>query len=933
MVKVNPIARSFNGGVWSELMRGRSDLDPYVSALRRGNNVILTPQGPIISRSGTKFVVPAFTDAETSTLVNFTFSDETAKILEFCKDRIRFIDETGIQTYAPVAATVISTVPFVLNVPGAPIAIVGDQFALAGFPVNYSLNGAIGNITAIAGTHYTIDTPWAGALPVVGFTVALVYNVKITYTEAQRKLLRVVQDVDLLYVLEGDVPIKKLIFNGAYAWSVVDVVFNDGPYYDANETSTTLTPSATGNAVPVMTSDVLPAGAVATGSTNRGAVAAGGTFLGRVIQLALAASDYYFAFDNNDTSYWAPSTAQQGIIEWDVAAGSIVDGYVVLPALDNQDTIYLPSDFAPKSWTFEGWNGAAWVVLDKIIGYTSYASDRSQFFELDTPASYTKYRLNITALVTLGPIEPRVRGLILRSTTSAVITLTASSVTGINNNTGFQATDVGRLIRLQGADGYWRNVKITTVTDTTHVITKLMSDPLSSLDAIKSWRMGLYSNTTGYPSCGELYGDRLWLGATADAPNAIIGSSVRSYEDMTPTEPDGTVLDTNAVYGFLKDRKLNRVKWISSDSRGLIVGTGAAEFLLTSATNVNSNITPSNASAKPGTHRGSAPAEPVRVDDKLLFIQRNGRNLRSLEYSYSANGYTGGYISANKSQYASHIGVNKFVELDYAQEPHSIIWSRDLLGSIGGFTYAPSEGVEGWATQDFSGAVVESMVVAPQLDQRQDALWMQTRRLVNGVQKRYIEYMAQPWDFNDTLDTAHFVDCGLRYQGAATNLIYNLGHLEGEDVYGLADNRPFGPVTVTNASIRLDFTASNVVVGLGFDSDAEINSLEAGAQNGTAQGKPKRINQLKARLWASATGQIGTWNSNLGEVVYEDIEFPSTTLDQVEDVALFTGDTDFITMTEGYASTGTISFRRPKDKPLPFNVVALLPTLETQDGG
>ena len=41
-------------------------------------------------------------------------------------------------------------------------------------------------------------------------------------------------------------------------------------------------------------------------------------------------------------------------------------------------------------------------------------------------------------------------------------TLTASATTGINDNTGFQTTDVGRLIRFR--DGYG---KITASTDTT----------------------------------------------------------------------------------------------------------------------------------------------------------------------------------------------------------------------------------------------------------------------------------------------------------------------------------------------------------------------------------------------------------------------------------------------------------------------------------
>lgn len=931
MVKVSPIVRSFNAGLFSDLMAGRSDLDQYAASLRESTNCILTPQGPIICRSGTKFVVPARTNDETSQLVNFTFSDETAQALEFASDRIRFIDETGIQVYAPLAAVVSSVGPMVVTVIGL-FGSPGDQIALNGFAANYNLNGVIANIVGVVGNDYTLDVVYP-ALPLVGCTVSLVYAVPLTYSEDQRKLLRVIQDVDVMYLLVEDVPVQKLSRYDAYDWRLEQAEFIDGPYLPVNLTSTALTPSATGNAVPDMTTNILPAGSVATGSTARGAVAPAATFLGRVLQLGLAATDYFHAFDSSDLTYWAPTTAQSGIIEYDVAAGLIVDGYMVLPGLDNQDVTYLPSDYAPRDWTFDGWDGANWIVLDKVHGYVSYDNDRSVFFDLANPASYTKYRLNITACVTTGPIEPRVRRLILRSPASSVITFTASSLVGINNDTGFQPTDVNRLIRVQGGDTFWRYCRITAVTDPLHVTVLLLSDPLNSLDPIREWRLGLWSDTTGYPSSGDLWKDRLWLGGTRAYPNALVGSSLEAYEDMTPSESDGVVLDTNAFVGFLKARKLSRIKWISSDDRGLIVGTGSQEYLVASSVSSDSSITPATVQARSGTHRGSAAVEPVRVDDKLLYVQRNARALRSLEYSYAANGYTGGYISPNKSQFASHLGVAKFVEIDFASEPHNILWLRDGNNKMVGFTYNPSQGVEGWHQHDFAGALIESMVVIPQLDQRQDTLWMQTKRTVNGQDVRYIEFLVQPWDFDDTLEDAHFVDCGLRYTDVPTDLVYGFQHLEGLDVYGLADNKPFGPIQIVNGALQLDFEASNIVAGLGFDSTGMISPLEAGSQNGTAQGKPKRINNTKLRLWATACGKIGVWDDELNALKYEDIEFPDGDQSTVEDVHLFTGDTLEIQLPEGYGRKGVLAFKRPKETPLPLNIVAMFPSLEAQDGG
>ena len=55
------------------------------------------------------------------------------------------------------------------------------------------------------------------------------------------------------------------------------------------------------------------------------------------------------------------------------------------------------------------------------------------------------------------------------SATSGSITLTASAVTGINDNTGFQSTDVGRLVRFKDSGGNWSWLEITAVTSTTVV--------------------------------------------------------------------------------------------------------------------------------------------------------------------------------------------------------------------------------------------------------------------------------------------------------------------------------------------------------------------------------------------------------------------------------------------------------------------------------
>lgn len=927
MAKASPMVRSFNAGEFSELLEGRTDLERYSASLRKMMNVIAAPQGPAISRSGTVFVTPTSNTGEYSSVIPFVFSNEQAKLIEFASDRIRFVDEDGLQVYEPVAATITSGSGATIVFTSASLgANVGDQVVLAGFPANYNLNGEVAKITAKLGTSYTLDRAYP-ALSVVNGTVARVYHVACDYTEGQRKAMRFVQSVDVLYLLT-DSRTRKLSRFGDYDWRLERIDFVDGPYMPINDTPTTLTPSATGNAVPNMTSDTTPSG-VCGGGGNRpfvnGTTAVPVEFIGRNITYALEESEFYYAFDDNDATYWASDFPQLGWVTYQAAAPFVCDGYTIHVALDNQDTSYLAQDYAPSTFELRASNdGVGWVVLDRQETYVLYDNNKSVFIEIDNDTPYSHYMLYVYQLTRNGPIEARIRRLVLRSPSSATFTITASSVNGINDGQGFKATDVGRLIRLKGADGAWRSVEITAWASATSITVKLLGEPLLDTKSIKQWRLGYWSDTTGWPTVGDFFEDRLWLAGPTDFPDQFAGSVTGSYETFSQTDTFGEVLDDSAVVGRLNSRRLSRIRWLSSDARGLVMGTGSEEYTLSSPN--SEPLTARNIKARPATRRGSADVEPVRVDDQVLYIQRSGRTIREFAYVYESDGYK----SPSMSQLASHLGSIPFVEMDYAAEPHSIVWIRRQDGSLVGLTYNREENVVGWHRHDLSGGVVEALAVLPQKDQLQDTLWVVVKRNVNGVDKRYIERLTRFWDFDTTIADAHFVDSGLRYVGDAVGTVYGMQHLEGEEVYGLADGRPVGPFTVENGSVTLPFEAENIVLGLGYDSEAETSRLENGAADGTAMGKVKRINSIVVNVWNSVGGEVGVYNEQANAIVYEALEYPGR-FDEIEDVTLYTGMIGPFTPEVGYDMRGSLAFRRPKSSPLPFNILSIMPQLNTQD--
>ena len=941
MAKTSPSIRALNAGKFSALMEGRTDLEFYPASMRRAKNCILTPQGPAICRSGTQFVVPANDDEETSALRAFVYNNEQAKVLEFGSDRIRFIDETGIQVYPADAATVVTQSPFVLNIP-ASSASADDQLLLDGFPVDYNLNGEIVTVVSVLGTQFTLDRNVPASVVAAG-TAALVYAVPIDYTEAERQQLQVLQDVDLLYLLCGTKRTKKLERYGDYDWRLSDVSFIDGPYLPQNETATKITVSGTGNAIPDMTTNSAPAGFTISGSGKRNAgvaVAAGGTWLGRTYALGLPATDYFHAFDNSDNTYWAGDEAQTGTLQIDLTTPFALNGYTIYAALDNNDTTYLNTDFSPSTWYVEGWDGSAWIALDFQENYVNYDHDRSIFFELANTVAYSKYRFRILSLVRNGPIEPRIRRLVFKSATAAALTLTASSITGINRDTGFQTTDVGRLIRVLAADNQWRWLEIVSRASTTVVTAQLQNTPFVTIDVIPNttkWRLGIWSDTTGWPSSGDFFKDRMYLGPSTSNPNVLCGSVVGLYENFTHVEEDGSVLDDGAIVHYIKSRQLSRIKWIIANDKGMIVGTGAQEFVIKISTGER-NLTPSNIQSDPSTNRGSTDANAVKVDNRILHVPRSGKAIREFDYSFDSDGY----VSQNLSRFASDLGQQRFLAQAYSHEPHTIDWVRRGDNSAVALTYNRDEGVIGWGEMDFASAEVENILVIPAPDQQQDTLWMQSRRVVDGVPRRYIEFMTRPWDFGMTLDDAVFVDCAISYDGAATNTLYGAQHLEGNVVYGVGRTgagteedpyiwQTFGPITVTGGVVPLDFQVTKARVGLGFDSEGETSRLENGAVEGTAQGKVKRMNAASLLVWDTAVGQIGVYDDQTKTFTYDDIEFPDDDLSIADRYSLHTGMLDPKVLAGAYSKGGTISFKRPKEKPLPFNVVAIMPKMNTYD--
>lgn len=682
MPKVSPIQTNFNGGEWSPLMLGRTDLDQYKSSLKYSLNGIPLVQGAWTRRPGTYFAAEVKTSAKKTRLVRFEFSTTQAYILEFGDLYVRFYRDHGR----------------IEDPPGTPIEVV---------------------------------TP---------------------YTEAQLFELKFTQSADVLYIAHTSHARRKLSRTSHIAWTLTAIADKDGPYLPANVTATTLTPSGT----------------------------------------------------------------------------------------------------------------------------------------------------------------------------SGSITVTASATTGINNNTGFQTTDVGRVIRFKHSTT-WSWGTITARASTTSVT--VLMDGTTTASATSSWRLGLWSGTTGYPAAVTFFDDRLWWGGGTSSPQRIDGSVVGDYEHHRPTALDGTLADDDAVAYTLNSSDVQVIRWLADDEKALLVGTVKAEWVVR-ASSQNEALTPTNINAKPSTRRGSANIQPVQAGNATLFVQRAGRKLREFAYVYESDGFR----SPDMTALSEHITRGGIVDMAYQQEPQSIVWCARGDGALIGFTYERDQKVLGWHRHELGGpssaggaaAIVESVACVPAPSGDRDELWMVVKRYIDGATKRYVEYMGKAHELGDDQADAFYVDCGLTYDGAAADTISGLDHLEGETVKVLADGAAHPDRVVASGEITLNAEASVVQIGYGYNSDGQLQRPEAGAADGTAQGKTQRTHRVVVRLHESLGLKVGPTFDRLDELI-----FRRSSDDTGAAVPLFSGDKADFAYDGDYTNANHFCWRF--DQPFPGTILSVMPQLHTQD--
>ena len=174
--------------------------------------------------------------------------------------------------------------------------------------------------------------------------------------------------------------------------------------------------------------------------------------------------------------------------------------------------------------------------------------------------------------------------------------------------------------QIPGSSIYWKALSggVQSVDQSPYSITVSIQGPnLPNTNPIYAWRLGVYCDATGWPTCGAYHEGRLWL--AGPVPNRFDASTADDPFNFAPTAYDGTVADSNAVSETLNAEDSEFINSMASTTNGIMMYTRAGEWLV-SASRLDDPITPTSVQARKVSAWGSFNQETIKLPTAQAVI-------------------------------------------------------------------------------------------------------------------------------------------------------------------------------------------------------------------------------------------------------------------------------------------------------------------------
>jgi hypothetical protein len=422
------------------------------------------------------------------------------------------------------------------------------------------------------------------------------------------------------------------------------------------------------------------------------------------------------------------------------------------------------------------------------------------------------------------------------------------------------------------------------------------------------WSFGAFSTKRGWPNYVTIWNERLTFAKDA----TVFASVVGDYENFAETNSLGEQTADQAIRVSVPNP--NIIRWLAADKE-LLVGTARAEHVLKAQSTAQA-IGPKNVKIDTQSTYGSAVARPVLTDGRLLFVQKARRKIEQIDYQVERDRNE----ATDLTRFAEHIGKDGILEIAFAQEPDRHLWAVDAGGSLLACLYEPNDQALGWCRRPLgTGLAAKSICRCLDPAGEFDQIWIYAT--LGG--SHFILRMDPIWQSGNNQRSAFFVDAGLSYSGAPISTVF-IPHLAGREVAVLADGASHPKRTAGgDGRVDLDTAASDIHVGLDYPGRIKTLRYEAGGEDGTSQGKIKRINRVTLRVSETLGIKIQVQG---GEDVVLENRLDLVPMDQAP--PLFSGDFVFEAIGD-YDRDAQVVIERVA--PLPSTILSIMPTITVSE--
>lgn len=967
MADFHPIITNFTAGEISPTVYGRVDIQRYGNGVKTLENFLIQPQGGLVRRPGFRHVCEVKDSSKKTRVVNFEFSSEQAYILEFGHQYIRFFKNEGQITSSKSITGAADNGSGLIRITATSHGYeTGNTVSITGVGGTVEAN-ALWTITVVTDNTFDLVGSTFTNAYTSGGTVTATVEIASPYTENQLFDLSFTQSADVLYICHESHWPRKLNRTSHTAWDLVEVEKNDGPYLDMNEDDT-LSITTSVSAVNI-TDAVSNGGEIQIEAVGHGLLTGSKTVIASVTGTTEANGTWYVTRIDDDNFILDGSTFSNAYISGGTSTGDALLGTVTLTATES----IFESGHVGSIWRLEESSASKNNEWKANTSYSVSSGERVIYEGRVYEARTTATSGNRPPVHETGEEYDGASNVLWRYLHQGygVVEITAvasgTSATGKITTRCPNSCTSGTIRWREGAwstkRGFPRCVcffeERLVFAGTTHQPQTTWMSRSGDYEVFSpTVQNGEVQATTAitYTISSNKVNSIQWISSGSVLVFGTIGEEWQAFSGKTsePMTPDNIQVKPQTSFGsdnvkvmkvgsaFLfvqrSGRKLRELLYnYEVDSFVAKDLTLLSEHVLREGDYVNdaayqqepfstwwgvradgqlASMTYLRDQEVVGWHRHVAagsfgediaqiesvaviPNPEVSADQVWIVVKRtiDGTTKRYIEFLEDI------FNPEEDQQKDEMYFLDSFLE--YEQTPKTITGATQanpVVITSNGHGYSNGDRVK-----------IEDVVGMTELNGK----WF----VVKNQAANTFELTTTAGDNIDGTGFEAYVSGGLAYEGVQS--ISGLGHLEGELVGVMADGAIKPNQVVSSGSISIGEYVIRAVVGLRYLSYVTTLRPEGGAQLGTAQGKVKRTNQVKVRLYKS----LGLKYGALADYS-EDLSFrlPEHPMDQSP--PFFTGDKP-LQLDDSYTDEGYLSLA--SDYPYPLNITAIMPELEVYE--